>query len=220
LNAAAPARAGKLDLALVLALNALPLWGVIAGEWGIGALMVLFWLENVFAGAYQALRMVMLRGEGVIRAMKFLAVPFFVVHYGLFTAVHGLFVFTMLVPAGEPVAAEAAFGWAVLAALVVQGWQAWQAHVAYVPQALDAVQRQAGHADPGTARAQVRPLVQLMVEPYPRVGVLHVVIVLGGLASAMLGTPLASLVLLVLLKTGLELAQASGAMARLVASAK
>lgn len=220
MNAAAPARAGKLDLALVLALNALPLWGVIAGEWGIGALMVLFWLENVFAGAYQALRMVMLPGEGVIRAMKFLAVPFFVVHYGLFTAVHGLFVFTMLVPAGEPVSAEAAFGWAVLAALVVQGWQAWQAHVAYVPQPLDAAQRQAGHADPGTARAQVRPLVQLMVEPYPRVGVLHVVIVLGGLASVMLGTPLASLVLLVMLKTALELAQASGAMARLVASAK
>jgi hypothetical protein len=44
----------------------------------------------------------------------------------------------------------------------------------------------------------------LMVQPYQRVMVLHLVIVAGGAATVALGSPLAALVVLVLLKTAID----------------
>jgi hypothetical protein len=203
----------------VLGLNALPLWGVLAGEWSIGALMVLFWLENVFAGFATAARMAALPGPTVLQGMKFVAVPFFAVHYGGFALVHALFVFAQFVPEGATVWAEPGFWPAVAIAAAVQGWQAWQAHRATVPAPVSEAARQAGHRDPRIAREQAMPLMRLMLEPYLRVGILHVVIVIGAVVSLLLGTPLASLVLLILLKAAYEIAQALGLVKRLVDSA-
>jgi hypothetical protein len=44
-----------------------------------------------------------------------------------------------------------------------------------------------------------------MIEPYSRVVVLHATILGGGFLAAYLGTPLASLVLMIVLKTALDL---------------
>jgi hypothetical protein len=206
-------------IVLALALNALPLWGVLAGEWSIAALMVLFWIENVFAGLVTAARMAMLPGPTVLQGMKFAAIPFFAVHYGGFALVHGLFVFAQFVPDGVSVWREPGFGWAVLVAAGVQAWQAWQEHRIHVPEPVTEAERQAGHKDPKVAREQTIPLMRLMAEPYLRVGILHVVIVIGAMVSVLLGTPLASLLLLIALKAAYEIAQATGAVKRLLARA-
>lgn len=218
MNEAAPiARAGS--VAAVVALNALPLWGVLAGEWSLGALMVLFWLENVFAGLATAVRMAALPGPSVLHAMKFVAVPFFAIHYGGFALLHALFVFAQFVPDGAAVWTERGFWPAVAIAAAVQAWQAWQAHRAYVPAAITEAERQSGHRDPAVARTQVAPLMRLTIEPYFRVGILHVVIVIGAMLALLLGTPLAALLLLIVLKAAYEIASTLGAVRRLVASA-
>ncbi len=202
------------DVVLVLAFNALPVWGVLSGEWSIGALMLLFWIENLFAGLGVALRMLLLPGPRVLHGMKFVMLPFFTVHYGLFVLVHGVFVHVMFVRGGPSPYDQPGFHWAVAAALAVQGWQAWQAHRAYRPPHWTDEERAQAHVDPAMARKQVLPLMQLMAEPYLRIGILHVVIIVGGMLALALGTPMASLLLLVALKTTYELAQASGAVAR------
>ena len=217
MSPAAPApRAGAFDTALVLALNALPLWGVLAGEWSIGALMLLFWLENLFAGGFQALRMLALPGPPVLHGMKFVVLPFFAVHYGGFAFVHGMFVYAQFIPDGFSPGAQPGFWLAVAVALGVQGTMAWQLHRAYRAPVHEPQVLQASHKDPHVARTLVAPLTRLMIEPYVRVGILHVVLVIGAFASLLLGTPLASLVLLVLLKAGYELAQARGLVRRFV----
>ena len=215
-------RGTPLVVAIVVAIviNAVPLWGVLAGEWSIGALMVLFWIENVFAGLAQAVRMAALPGPTVMHGMKFVVIPFFLVHYGGFAFVHALFVFAQFVPDGAPVWHERGFRLAVVAAAGVQAWQAWQAHRAYVPPAFTEEERKAGHKDPKVAREQVQPLARLMAEPYLRVGILHVVIIIGAMLAMLSGTPLASLLLLIALKGVYEVAQATGAIRRVLATSR
>ena len=207
-------------IVVAIALNALPLWGVLAGEWSIGALMVLFWIENVFAGLATGVRIGLMPGPTVLHGMKFVALPFFLFHYGMFTAIHGIFVFAQFVPDGVAVWNQRGFAVAVLVAAAIQGWQAWQAHRAYEPAPVTEAERQAGHKDPTIAREQAMPLMRLMFEPYLRVGVLHIVIVIGAVISLLLGTPLASLVLLIVLKTAYEIAQALGITKRWIARAR
>ena len=48
-------------------------------------------------------------------------------------------------------------------------------------------------------------LARLMTQPYVRVVVLHVGIILGGFAAAMLGSPLWALLVLLAMKIGLDL---------------
>lgn len=207
-------------IAVALLLNIVPLWGVLAGEWSIAALMVLFWLENVFAGIGIVARMAALPGPSVLQGMKFAVIPFFLIHYGMFTLVHGMFVFLQFVDDDAPVWRERGFWWAVAVALAVQAWQSWRAHRDYVAPAVTDAEAKAGHEDPKVARGLALPLMHLMGEPYLRVGILHVVIVIGAVISLLLGTPLASLLLLIALKAAYEIAQATGTLKRLVAHAR
>ena len=81
-------------IVLVLA-NLIPLGGVVFFGWQVFPIMFLFWLENVVVGAFNVLELIMAGGSGSPAAVKIFLVPFFTLHYGIFTLVHGVFVFTM-----------------------------------------------------------------------------------------------------------------------------
>lgn len=203
----------QLGIALVVVLNALPVWGVLAGEWSIGALMVLFWLENVAAGLVHALRMAIVGGPPVLRAMKIAMIPFFCLHYGLFTLGHAFFVFGQFVEAGESVWTQPGMGWAIAVAVGVIAWQGWEAHrrAPALPAAWTPTPEElATPLGRRLAREQAGPMIRLMMEPYLRVGILHVVIVVGGGLALLLGSPLVALLMLVLLKAAYEVALARG----------
>ena len=111
---------------LVLA-NLIPLGGVLFFGWQVFPIMFLFWFENVVVGVFHALKM-LLAGGGP-QAMKLFFVPFFCVHYGIFTAVHGGFVFAMFTGGHGYHAdsiwgriAEQHLGWAVLGLVLSHGF--------------------------------------------------------------------------------------------------
>ena len=212
MEAAAPRseKAGQVDTVLVLASNALSLWWVWRGEWTLSTLMVLFWAENLVVGLLYFARTLALPGPPVLHGMKFVMVPFFCLHYGLFLGLHALFVFGSVVSDGSAPTAAAGFWWALLAAAASSTWQAWQAHRAYVAPTYDADTIAASHQDAKVARRLVTPLMRLTAEPYLRVAILHVVLVIGAIGSLALGSPWFMLLLLVVLKTIYELAQARG----------
>lgn len=111
-------------LVLVLA-NTTPLWAVATGRWGAGDVLVVFWLENLAVGFWTLVRMATTAGADplddktgeVVAALdgarvavrgadgRSLRVPmllvrlglmaFFCFHYGMFTAVHGVFTFLL-----------------------------------------------------------------------------------------------------------------------------
>ena len=87
-------------VALVLA-NLWPLVGVILLSWTVFAVLFLFWLENVVVGLFNVGRMWMANGPSEkAGASKATLIPFFMVHYGMFAAVHGLLVIALF--GGDP----------------------------------------------------------------------------------------------------------------------
>jgi hypothetical protein len=81
---------------VLVAANVLPLVGVLFWDWDVFALLVLFWMENVVVGVFFIVRMMFADLEDAALWLgKLFMVLFFCVHYGMFTAVHGVFVFTL-----------------------------------------------------------------------------------------------------------------------------
>ena len=81
---------------VLLAANLVPLAGVLFWGWSVFALIALFWMENVIIGVFFVLRMLCADPrDPALWAGKLFMVPFFCFHYGMFTAIHGVFVFSM-----------------------------------------------------------------------------------------------------------------------------
>ena len=123
-------------------------------------------------------------------------IPFFVVHYGIFTTVHGVFVLTLFGGVHER-----GFPGPTAFFHAVQGAGIWPAALALG--ASHAVSFAFNYIGGGEYRTAA--LASLMSRPYGRVMVLHGVILGGGFLVQALGAPLAAIALLVVLKTGLDL---------------
>lgn len=75
---------------VLIVANLVPLAGALLFYWTVFEIIVLFWAENVLIGALNVLRMSIAAGGNAIdQALKFFLIPFFVLHYGMFTYVHG-----------------------------------------------------------------------------------------------------------------------------------
>jgi hypothetical protein len=185
-------------IVLVLA-NLIPLGGVWFFGWQVFPLMFLFWIENVMVGVINVFKIIMAGGRAVSPVVKFFLVPFFCFHYGLFTLVHGAFVFVLFgkdfgggkgffpVPGDwRDLVLQTQLGWAVLALGLSHGFSfIWN----YV----------------GRGEYRTASVALVMLQPYGRIIVLHLAILGGGFLVVSMGTPAAGLVLLVVLKIGLDL---------------
>ena len=184
---------------VLVAANLLPLAGVLFWGWDAFALIALFWMENVVIGAFFILRMLCLDPrDPALWAAKLLMVPFFCFHYGMFTAIHGVFLFSMLggkrydvqgLSVLEPAARAATdYGlWLPLAVLVASHLFSFCWNYLY------------------RGEFQRANLAGLATKPYLRVVVLHIAIILGGIGAIALGSPLWALLVLLGLKIGLDL---------------
>lgn len=187
-------------LALVAA-NLVPLAGVLFLGWSVFATLLLFWLENVIVGGFNVLRMAWARPHNpALWAGKLFLIPFFIIHYGMFVTVHGIFVLAFFGGVGAG-ALSGGFPGPATFLHAVQGAGITLAALALV----------ASHGFSflfnylGAGEYRTVPLEALMRGPYGRVVVLHLVILGGGFLVMTLGSPLVPLALLVVLKTGLDL---------------
>jgi len=186
-------RRWDISTAVLIAANAFPLIGVLFLGWQIFPIMLLYWLENVIVGAFNVVRMLVSEPSNPLEwAAKLFVIPFFCVHYGMFTAVHGIFVFVLF--GGRPfepgpfpspahileTIARLKIGWAVLAIIASHT-------VSFVTNYI------------GGGEYKRITLDQLMQQPYSRVVVLHLAILGGGFAVMALKQPVFALILLVAL---------------------
>ncbi|HKW41478.1 MAG TPA: DUF6498-containing protein [Gemmatimonadales bacterium] len=176
--------------------NLVPLVGVLFFGWTVFATLLLFWAENAIVGAFNVLRMLVATPQLVAMwLLKLFMIPFFIVHYGMFVTVHGIFVLSIFGTAptkGFP--SLATFAHAIQTAGVAPA--AWGLALSH------AVSFGFNYIGTGEYRTVLLP--SLMSRPYGRVMVLHVVILLGGFLVQLVGSPLIPLALLVVLKTGLD----------------
>ncbi len=168
----------------VVAAGLVPLVGVLAG-WELGIVMAAFWMENAVVGLFSMIRMAI-----VARWMALFLVPFFSFHFGMFTAVHGIFVFGLFfAPEGFSNDASQALA-AIRVPLLLVGFTLLLSHGASFVQnfILNGRWRQAAEPQAEMGRA------------YKRLFVLHVVLVLGAFPVLALGQPIWALGMLVALK--------------------
>lgn len=220
----------KTSAYVLIAANALPLVGVLFFGWDTFSIVALYWSENVIIGAINVLKMIACnpdmaaiyayqfnkggRTDGDLakkyastarsvqignQVSKFGLIPFFIFHYGLFCLVHGIFVFAFF--GHDSMAGFGPFGplrdiiqvfshermwWCVLA---LAASHLWSFFVNYL----------------GRGEYRRTVVIVLMMQPYARIVILHIAIILGGFLSLALGSNVGILMILIVGKTLLDL---------------
>jgi hypothetical protein len=179
--------------ALIVA-NLVPLAGVVVLDWDVFSVVFLFWLENLVVGGFNVLRMVWVeRGAERQPAVKYFMIPFFAFHYGMFTLIHGTFVFSLF---GEGIVRGIGFPSFVTVVDVIATQKLWVAVGAlFLSHGYSFVANYLGSQEYRTVT-----LERLMHQPYNRVIVLHLVIILGGFVVMTVHQPMMGIVLLVVIK--------------------
>lgn len=178
---------------LVIA-NLLPIVGVIWWQWSVFAVMLLFWLENIIVGLLNMPRILFASGDTGNKytrtGARIFTSVFFVVHYGLFTFVHGTFVFSMFgQDVGDDITPQ-------LVWQVVHEYQLYWAVLAlFVSHAVSLVMNYFVSGEYKTATVK-----KMMNKPYSRIVVLHIGIIAGGFLIQSLQQPLLGLIALIIVK--------------------
>lgn len=183
----------RLPVVFLVLANLLPLAGVIWFGWSVFLVMLLFWLENIIVGLLNIPRIVFAMGdEEQTRELgrRVFTAIFFTIHYGLFTLVHGMFVFSLFADNEHE---------DMTASLVLQIIDTEQLYWAIAGLFLShLVSLVMNYFIAGEYRsAKVK---QMMKHPYDRIVVLHVGLLLGGILIEELALPLAGLLVLLVLK--------------------
>lgn len=193
-------------VALIVA-NLVPLIGVLYLGWSVWTILIVYWLENGVVGAFNVLKMLKAEGTDTSGAdgwrvngrpaasmEKASLVPFFIVHYGIFWVVHGVFVLTLPIWMSAMPGAQGSpppdLGSIVLAVVLLVISHAISYRLNFI-----------GNRE----YERVSPQSQ-MFAPYGRLVILHITIIVGAMAIAFTGAPAAAIVVLVLLKIALDLA--------------
>jgi Family of unknown function (DUF6498) len=217
------ATSSSASIVLLVAFNLVPLVGVLFLRWNIPTILVLYWVENGIVGLLNVPKILLARGSlprasGSVAATGAAAngvggMPraglalFFLVHYGLFWLVHGVFVFALptfaavgftdfrtledgSLQVGSPLVTSPDMGAVAVGAVGL------------------AISRLASFFLNFIGRREylrISPARQAFA-PYGRLFILHVTIIFGAFVSLLIGSPIGAIVVLVLVKTGADLA--------------
>ncbi len=211
---------------VLIAVNLGLIAGVIAWDWSVFDIIFLYWVENLVIGAINVLKMAtanpgnesltllvdVMKGRASaaqtreIRekianspmasmggAIKLFLIPFFIIHYGMFCYGHGIFIFSMF---RDSSSGEIANGWDLLTGNMLFAVSLLAASHLFSFFRNFIAAGEYKHTHPAT----------LMMRPYGRIIALHITIIFGGFLTMAFGSPMGLLVILMLLKTSVDLA--------------
>lgn len=186
---------------------AVPVAGILFFDWDWRSVIVLYWLQNITVGLrniIDMLRTTVASSPEEIASFTFndrplsdaatkpVLIPFFMVHYGIFTTVHGVFVFMItygFLP-GFTGGAPSDLGSFDLRSILL----VWV--VGSIVQLIMGC---------FTPRDALPPVRQLFFKPYPRIIVLHLTVLLGVYVINAFNWPPAAALLLVALQFVVDL---------------
>ncbi len=174
----------------MVAANLVPVVGVLLFGWDLGDIMLLYWVESGVIAFYTAIKIAIVGKVGAV-----VAVPFFVGHFGGFMAGHFLLIYAFFLrTTGWPVTG-AAEG---LRAIFVPIWGSIAALV--ISHGISLYTNFLGEREYQDAKVG-----DLMTAPYHRVMIMHLTLIFGGWIILLFGMPAGALVVLVVLKTLVDL---------------
>jgi len=171
-------------LFLLLA-NLIPVAGVLFLNWEIAEVMLLFWAESGIIGFYNLLKMWKIGGIAVLGTG-----PFFIAHFGGFMAVHLMFIYGIFIdgmvtmPASETTTTGRMLADMMALAPALIGY--FISHgVSYSSNFI------------GKQEYLERSVSQQMGEPYKRIIIMHMTIIIGGFLVMALNSSMPALLLLI-----------------------
>ena len=171
---------------LLIIANLIPVAGSVFLGWNLGDVMVLYWAESAIIGFINVCKIAV-----ISRWMTLFVGPFFVGHFGGFMAIHFLFLYTLFV---KPESGMVSGGdLADVTQLFVALWPALAA--LFISHAFSFYKNFLGRHE-----YRGRTVNQQMTEPYSRIIFMHMVLILGGGLSMVLGNPAPVLILVIGLK--------------------
>jgi len=176
----------RLSAIVLILANLVPIYGVLNWGWSTSSVIALYWAENWIIGALNIPRMWMARGAP--RKAAFPLSVFFALHYGFFTFIHGTFVFSLFgdgASAGDLLPGGPLF----LTLLILSGSHTVSFIVNYWM----------------GGEYKTRAVQDQMFRPYGRIVVLHIVILGGAMLVEAAGSPLPALLLLIGIKTAIDM---------------
>ena len=205
------------SMIVLLGVNMIPVGGVLFLDWRVFDILLLYWAENVVIGIINVFRMALAREdrgtgdprtdralrvaiaeapekwetahERVRRERKITMIPFFIVHYGVFSVVHVVFLFSIFYPSDLVPGFMSMSGYDFLPVFIGIGPIAASHLYSFFANFIG--KREYRHTTPKL----------LMQRPYGRVMALHVTILAGGAIVQALGEQVYLLVILVIAKT-------------------
>ncbi len=196
----------------LLAANAIPLLGVIFLDWDVFSIVLLFWAENLAIGFYNVLKLAFVKVERPQDNLgKLFSIPFFIIHFGGFTAGHGLFLLLIFgkgaeEPLSDPVwpcflvFVQLLFGIIRQVLAIIPPDMKFAIFILFVSHGISFVNNFIYGGE--WKREKVG---SLMGKPYTRVMVMHIAIIAGGFLTMSTGAPIGVLAVLIILKTFIDL---------------
>ena len=197
-------------LALTVA-NVIPLFGAVFWNWDAFNIVLLYWGENLAVGFYNILKIAFAKVPHPSAHLgKFFLIPFFTVHYGGFTGIHGIFVLALFkreeppIPSGDSWPCFLVFV-QMLRIVIKQAYSAMSTQMKCALLALfpshgvSFVHNYLLKGEFASANPQ-----KLMLSPYSRIVVMHVAIIAGVFVTMAIGSPLGVLAMLIVLKTTID----------------
>lgn len=181
--------------------NSIPLIGVLFFDWSIGHIIILYWIENLVLGFWNVPR-ILFAGAYVNKLKNLPLAIFFLVHYGIFCFVHGIFIVGLIAfserdsfnsaddvsEIATTVVSYASLGLivAIISMFLSTGWDLIKNYIA-------------------NGEYKKWSIGRAMTYPYAHIIVVHIAIFAGAFGAILLGAPLALLIALIVGKTLIEL---------------
>ncbi len=185
----------KLPLAALVVFNLLTLAIALYMGWDPAVILFLYWAENVVVAIWQIPRFFLAENDrpnaGYKPLNRLFICLFFLVHYGIFTFVHGSLVFELFFNQG----------------LNRENLLALVTNTPGITLALAGMFLSHGvqfFSDLGRKTVTQTKLSALMMQPYQRVVILHLVVLLSGLALTFLPGTAISIILLAAIKISMD----------------
>jgi len=189
----------NISVIILILANLAPLLGVLFFGWSLFAIMFLYWFENVVIGIFNIPKIIIASKQTIkvndsSKKTVFSSlyniltivglILFFELHYGMFTAIHGVFVFALFY---EKLESYTGIIIAITALFISHGYSFYSNYI-------------------GKKEYKKRHIfIQLMFQPYKRVVIMHLTIIFGGILSMTLGEPIFALIVLIALKTFIDI---------------
>ncbi|MBM3254859.1 MAG: hypothetical protein FJZ08_00970 [Candidatus Omnitrophica bacterium] len=184
----------KLSVVALILANLFPLFGVLVLGWRLFPIMFLYWSESAIVGFFNILKIIKAQGttpgnftindQPASKLDKCSIILFFIMHYGIFMTVHGGFIFALFGPA------DMRF-WELAGALLFL----------FVSHGLSYIYNFLKEGE-----YKVFSPSQLLMQPYARIFIMHFTILCGAFVIKSLRAPLGALVIMVAVKTAIDLA--------------